>query len=814
MSISRLESVSLNNFRSIGGRITVPLDAQVVLIYGPNGAGKTSVLSGLELALTGSIDAMQRVDPNYRDHLVHRGEADADVRVAAQVSGSTKSNSWELLYSDRSWGGSEALSEADARFFSERCYLAQATLGRLLEIYESSEAGQDSALARFVNDVLGLDALENLIDGLQPARDIRNTRRLAPEVAALESDLALAREDESARRTECERLAAQQGELEEQIHAELVSLDSESEEFSPDVLDRALNDSEMRSDRATFTKLTNLSRDIQAMVERASIAKKSIDGDDVPALEAAAAVTTQVATDWLARVGTAIDEILNDARSLFADLPSTSETNPAAALASGLNRVRLELQRATDALAADEAALSRREELEQASEHERSRIAVIDEQIVDATAGAAEVARLLAELIPHIHDNECVVCGRDFSEVSTEPLAAEASRRASRFSEQAERLSSLSQAKVSATAELNRALADISSLQSRVMTSSARSDLIARRAQLEQWASKLTALEDEASRGSQLVVEGANARRAVATARTMSATWVEIRQSAAEVAESLGLDQPSGVTPLEDVLSQLSETVGNRLLLVENRIGVRSNLVDLQQAWLRVIQSLKTERERYQRGQDLRLQLESTQAEIDSRRDRARQLHRTASQVQQSVIQTVFNENLNSIWRDIFVRLAPNEPFVPAFHVAEEQRRNPSPQLITLYRGGGQGGSPGAMLSAGNLNTAALTLFLALHLAAGERLPLLILDDPVQSMDDVHISQFAALLRTLSKQHQRQVVIAIHERALFDYLTLELSPAFEGDRLITVELKKQTDGSTSAEPKYREWVADPISVSA
>ena len=32
----------------------------------------------------------------------------------------------------------------------------------------------------------------------------------------------------------------------------------------------------------------------------------------------------------------------------------------------------------------------------------------------------------------------------------------------------------------------------------------------------------------------------------------------------------------------------------------------------------------------------------------------------------------------------------------------------------------------------------------------------------------VHIAQFAALLR------DRQVVIALHERALFDYLTLEL----------------------------------------
>jgi DNA repair protein SbcC/Rad50 len=37
----------------------------------------------------------------------------------------------------------------------------------------------------------------------------------------------------------------------------------------------------------------------------------------------------------------------------------------------------------------------------------------------------------------------------------------------------------------------------------------------------------------------------------------------------------------------------------------------------------------------------------------------------------------------------------------------------------------------------------------------------------------VYIAQFAALL------HDRQVVIAFHERALFYYLTLELSPAWE-----------------------------------
>ena len=66
------------------------------------------------------------------------------------------------------------------------------------------------------------------------------------------------------------------------------------------------------------------------------------------------------------------------------------------------------------------------------------------------------------------------------------------------------------------------------------------------------------------------------------------------------------------------------------------------------------------------------------------------------------------------------------------------------------------------MLSAGNLNTAALTLFLLLHLSVNPELPWLIIDDPVQSMDEVHIAQFAALLRTLSKGHRCNELVQSH----------------------------------------------------
>ena len=104
---------------------------------------------------------------------------------------------------------------------------------------------------------------------------------------------------------------------------------------------------------------------------------------------------------------------------------------------------------------------------------------------------------------------------------------------------------------------------------------------------------------------------------------------------------------------------------------------------------------------------------------------------------------------------------------------------------------------PRTILSAGNLNTAALTLFLALHLSVRPKLPWLLIDDPVR-MDEVHVAQFAALLRTLSKQKSRQIIIAVHERPLFDYLALELGPSYIDDRLITIELGKNTEGMSTA----------------
>src|ERR1700730_13078707 len=132
-----LKSISLTDFRSIRGTVSVPLDASIVLIHGQNGVGKTSLLSAIELALTGGVDSLSRSDSKYRSYLVHKEAGEA--RVAVTIESGNGQVSRELTIRDGEVFGHPLLTNADSSFFSERCYLAQATMTRLLELYQGKE---------------------------------------------------------------------------------------------------------------------------------------------------------------------------------------------------------------------------------------------------------------------------------------------------------------------------------------------------------------------------------------------------------------------------------------------------------------------------------------------------------------------------------------------------------------------------------------------------------------------------------------------------------------------------------------------------
>ena len=145
-----LQSITVTDFRSIRGSITVPLDAPVVLIHGPNGVGKTSILSAMELAIGGEVPSLERVEPDYLAHLVHKQAKQA--KISVEVSGlSQPTGSSDLTITEDGVSGVALLKKPLSRFYSERCYLPQAALGRLLEIYQYRDSRRsDSPLTEFV----------------------------------------------------------------------------------------------------------------------------------------------------------------------------------------------------------------------------------------------------------------------------------------------------------------------------------------------------------------------------------------------------------------------------------------------------------------------------------------------------------------------------------------------------------------------------------------------------------------------------------------------------------------------------------------
>jgi exonuclease SbcC len=270
-----------------------------------------------------------------------------------------------------------------------------------------------------------------------------------------------------------------------------------------------------------------------------------------------------------------------------------------------------------------------------------------------------------------------------------------------------------------------------------------------------------------------------------------------------------------GREPLDDDL-EMDQAIQVLLQKMDSEIGALQAREQQRQELLTLLQETIEHTEQFARvNRELAMYerqavaLRTADQKVASLRDDAKKLSQAAFEGRASIVGRVFNTSLNKVWRDLFVRLAPTELFVPAFKLPTGGKRAIEAQLQTVHRvDGTEGGPPGTMLSAGNLNTAALTLFLSLHLSVRKNLPWLIRDDPVQSMDDLHISQFAALLRMISKGLQRQIVLAVHDRALFDYLMLELSPAFEGDRLITVELSRTSDGTAIATPTVLTYEKD------
>ncbi|WP_374470242.1 AAA family ATPase [Phenylobacterium sp.] len=787
-----LQELEVLNFRSIRGRVVVPLDAQVILVHGENGAGKTSLLSALELALTGNVQALRRADPNFATQLLHRSTTEGSVQVRARRDGVD-----ERFHAGLAANGiqaAEPLPVELAAFFEERAYLPQSLLGQLLQIYQESDAGMNSPLAKFVGDLLGLDRLDALEAGLKPLADVRNVRKLAPAWAEAETE-----------KSRLERILADQRRRREEAQARLDSvvqelaslgqaldLDEEPTETTLDAFHAELDDAD---DEAALAKITDQRRQLESIRREADLeASKGASGDEAD-FPIALADTEAALERWHSAEGARVEGLRTRAATLL----------PSHALPADLIDFRdeaLRLLRSEKAGVVDRAARARADVARLAAAGEelavaRRQLEMIDNELAQIAANSGGLSSALAELTSFITDEACPVCDRNYREVSTQPLIEHVHGKVRTLSASAQRLLNLSRSRGEQQATLEQLESEIEGLTGRQLEARELAELDRLAATIEAALAEFDALSPAITEGARLTDENVAARRALSGRQARDLSGRAARETLQQVAASAGQAPLADVETLSSAAARLAATFDESVRTLNVRLATRRAARELIAAGRSIIE----QREAIQREMSAdQAALESAEKALQQGqavREQGLTIRATVDKVRSDIIRGEFNDRLNRLWRDLFVRLAPAEPFVPAFRIPQSSTQRLQPKLITEHREGGDaGGTPGAMLSAGNLNTAALTLFLALHLSVPAKLPWLILDDPVQSMDDVHIAHLAALLRTLSKEHRRQVMIAVHDRALFEYLRLELSPAYPDDSLLTVELARSARRDT------------------
>jgi hypothetical protein len=173
-----------------------------------------------------------------------------------------------------------------------------------------------------------------------------------------------------------------------------------------------------------------------------------------------------------------------------------------------------------------------------------------------------------------------------------------------------------------------------------------------------------------------------------------------------------------------------------------------------------------------------------------SREEEARTLQRAATRAAAGVSDSRFRE-LAPLIRDIFSRLDPHPVFKDLDFALGVYRERGEARPVVRDVDETVEAEPLIVFSSSQANVAALSYFLALGWAAGaDAMPFVLLDDPLQSLDDVNALGFADLCRHI--RQQRQLIVSTHDRRLAALLERKLAPRGPGETTRLIEFTSWT----------------------
>jgi DNA repair exonuclease SbcCD ATPase subunit len=202
--------------------------------------------------------------------------------------------------------------------------------------------------------------------------------------------------------------------------------------------------------------------------------------------------------------------------------------------------------------------------------------------------------------------------------------------------------------------------------------------------------------------------------------------------------------------------------------------------------------------------------LSSAQSVLDesiARESRAKTLAQAARDARVAVMQQRF-ERLRPLIRDVYQRLDPHPTFREfAVKVDTYWQRGTSVPTVTDTEMGIEA-NPMLVFSSAQANITALAYFLSMGWASQRSSwPFVLLDDPLQSMDDVNALGFADLCRYI--RSDRQLILSTHESRLAGLLERKLAPRIRQERTLVInfegwERPGPVVDERQVEPQYAE----------
>jgi DNA repair exonuclease SbcCD ATPase subunit len=176
--------------------------------------------------------------------------------------------------------------------------------------------------------------------------------------------------------------------------------------------------------------------------------------------------------------------------------------------------------------------------------------------------------------------------------------------------------------------------------------------------------------------------------------------------------------------------------------------------------------------------------LEAARQSAELARKEAETLHEVAQASRLDVVRSEF-ARLAPLAQNVFSRLDPHPTFTE-LELKTDVLRSASTataQVRDVLQD--VSADPMVIFSSAQANIAAISYLISLNWAAAGRVPVLMLDDPLQAMDDINVLGFADLCRHL--RIKRQVVVSTHESRFAQLLERKLTPRNDGDRTIVHE---------------------------